>query len=149
MNASKIGTRIAAMRKERGYTQESFAELLNVSPQAVSKWENGHALPETALLPLLAKKLETSIDSLFLDNTIQILQAFFGDGMESHNVTARLNRLIENDVLEIDVNAVSLACVISNKGFSAENPFVFSALEHVRASGELRAASRDSRSVRQ
>lgn len=114
MDTSEIGKRITALRKERGYTQESLAELLNVSPQAISKWENGHALPETALLPLLAKALETSIDALFMDNSIQILSAFYGDGMENHNVANRLNKLTENDTLEIDVNNTSLACPVSN-----------------------------------
>ncbi|MDD4296122.1 MAG: helix-turn-helix transcriptional regulator, partial [Ruminiclostridium sp.] len=82
MDTSKIGKRITTMRKELGYTQERLAELLNVSPQAISKWENGRALPETALLPLLAKTLETNIDSLFTDSNIQILSALYGDGLE-------------------------------------------------------------------
>ena len=114
MDTNKIGKRITTMRKERSYTQESLAELLNVSPQAVSKWENGHALPETALLPMLAKALETSIDALFTDSGIQILSAYYGDGMESHNIANRLNKLTENDTLETDVNNTSLACLISN-----------------------------------
>ena len=112
MDTSKTGKRITVIRKELGYTQESLAELLSVSPQAVSKWENGHALPETALLPSLAKALDTSIDSLLTDSRIQILYAFYGDGIENHNVTNRLNKLIENDALEIEVNAVSLACPV-------------------------------------
>lgn len=114
MDTNKIGKRITAMRKERGYTQEGLAELLNVSPQAVSKWENGHALPETAILPLLAKTLETTIDSMFTDNSIQILFALYGDGIESHNVSNRLNKLIDTDFLEIDVSETSLACGINN-----------------------------------
>ena len=114
MDTRKIGKRITAIRKERGYTQENLAELLNISPQAVSKWENGHSLPETALLPLLAKTLETSIDALFVENDMQILSAFYGDGMESYDVTNRLNMLIENCMLEADVNTTSLACLISN-----------------------------------
>ncbi|MCL2058217.1 MAG: helix-turn-helix domain-containing protein [Oscillospiraceae bacterium] len=114
MDTDKTGARIASMRKERGLTQESLAEMLGVSPQAVSKWENGRALPETALLPGLAKALETSIDSLFMDSSLRILSAFYGDGIESHNVANRLNRLIEDGALEIDVNGTSLACQIAN-----------------------------------
>ncbi|MCL2158801.1 MAG: hypothetical protein FWH48_05270, partial [Oscillospiraceae bacterium] len=45
---------------------------------------------------------------------IQILSAFYGDGIESHNVANRLNKLIESDALEIDVNAHSLACSPAN-----------------------------------
>ncbi|MCL2159269.1 MAG: helix-turn-helix transcriptional regulator, partial [Oscillospiraceae bacterium] len=94
MDSTKIGKHIANLRKEKGYTQENLAELLDVSSQAVSKWENGHALPETAILVLLSKTLETSIDSLLADSNIQILSAFYGDGIESHNVANRLNKLI-------------------------------------------------------
>jgi len=114
MDTSKIGKQITNMRKERGFTQEGLAELLGISPQSVSKWENGHSLPETALLPHLAKALDTSIDSLLTESNIHILAAFYGDGMESYNVTSRLNRLMENDVLDIEVNPVSLACAINN-----------------------------------
>ncbi|MCL1951705.1 MAG: helix-turn-helix transcriptional regulator [Oscillospiraceae bacterium] len=66
IDTTKIGRRIAALRKERGLTGEAFAELLDVSPQAVSKWENGKNLPETALLPALSRALGVSIDSILL-----------------------------------------------------------------------------------
>ncbi len=114
MDTSKIGKQISTLRKERGLTQESLAEFLSISPQAVSKWENGHSLPETAVLPLLARSLDTSIDSILTDNKIQVLSAFYGDGIENRNVTARLNKLIQNDTLEINVNGAILACLIDN-----------------------------------
>ncbi|MGF7144583.1 transcriptional regulator with XRE-family HTH domain [Anaerotaenia torta] len=41
MDTNRIGKQIMTLRKERGYTQENLAEFLNISPQAVSKWENG------------------------------------------------------------------------------------------------------------
>lgn len=114
MDANIIGKQITALRKECGYTQENLAEKLSVSPQAVSKWENGRALPETSLLPSLAKVLNTSVDSLLIDSKIQILSAFYGDGIESHNVAGRLNKLIQNDVLDIVVNTLTLACPLDN-----------------------------------
>ena len=110
MDIIKIGKTILSLRKERGYTQESLAERLSVSPQAVSKWENGHSLPETALLPALAKALDTTIDAILIESRMRILSAFYGDGIESFNVTALLDRFICNDILKIDVNAASLAC---------------------------------------
>lgn len=36
-----IGLKIRELRKKRGFTQERLAEYLNISSQAVSKWENG------------------------------------------------------------------------------------------------------------
>ena len=51
-------------RKELGYTQQSLAEKLNVSFQAVSKWENGVGYPNTEILIKLSKILEVSVDEL-------------------------------------------------------------------------------------
>ena len=64
MELVKIGKQIARLRKENGYKGEQLAEVLGVSPQAISKWENGRCLPETATLPKLAKALDCSIDTL-------------------------------------------------------------------------------------
>lgn len=51
VSSEKIGKRIATLRRTKGLSQEQLAELLHVSAQAVSKWENGKSLPETATLP--------------------------------------------------------------------------------------------------
>jgi len=59
-----IGNQILLLRKRNGFTQEELAAKLEISAQAISKWENGHTLPETAVLPQLAKLLNTSIDSI-------------------------------------------------------------------------------------
>lgn len=61
MNIGKI---IISRRKSLGLTQQALAEKLNVSFQAVSKWENETSCPDVALLPQLAAILEVSIDSL-------------------------------------------------------------------------------------
>lgn len=60
----KIGENIAYYRKKKGLTQEELGELLNISGQAVSKWENG-GVPDVYLLPEIAKVFDVSIDSLF------------------------------------------------------------------------------------
>ena len=59
-----IGTIIMTKRKQLGLTQQALANALNVSFQAVSKWENGASCPDVEILPLLAKTLNTSVDSL-------------------------------------------------------------------------------------
>lgn len=65
-------------RKELGLTQDQLAQWMNVSPQAVSKWENS-SYPDTELLPRLAKALNISLDALFgiseADTSIDIEQA--------------------------------------------------------------------------
>lgn len=60
-----IGARIALKRKSLGLTQESFAEKIGVSPQAVSKWETGVGCPDISLLPSICRSLDLSMDELF------------------------------------------------------------------------------------
>jgi transcriptional regulator with XRE-family HTH domain len=52
------------LRKERQLSQEDLAEILDVSRQAVSKWEQGIGYPEVEKLLLIARKLRISLDSL-------------------------------------------------------------------------------------
>ncbi len=62
--ANTIGRRIAMLRKEKGYTQEQLAEMLNISPQAVSKWENDISSPDISLIPKIAEILGVTTDEL-------------------------------------------------------------------------------------
>lgn len=59
-----IGANIARLRREKRLTQETLAEQLHVSFQAVSKWENGQTLPDVGSLAQLAAIFGTSIDAL-------------------------------------------------------------------------------------
>ena len=64
MNSKQIGTYIAQLRKEKGFTQIDLGDRLGVSFQAVSKWERGETLPDTAILLDLANALGTSVDCI-------------------------------------------------------------------------------------
>ncbi|MCI9543579.1 MAG: helix-turn-helix transcriptional regulator [Acutalibacter muris] len=64
LDSVKTGRKIMDLRKSRGLTQEELAGRLNISPQAVSKWENGRAMPELSLLVELAEALGSTIDAI-------------------------------------------------------------------------------------
>lgn len=66
MDAKSIGKTIAALRKQKGFTQLELAKKLSVSDKAVSKWENGQGYPDITVLPLLAATFGVSIDYLML-----------------------------------------------------------------------------------
>ncbi len=66
---TKAGQNIAHLRKSMGLTQDELADRLNISPQAVSKWENGRAMPELSLLVELAEILGSTIDAILFRNT--------------------------------------------------------------------------------
>ena len=59
-----IGERITALRKEQGLSQGQLADVLEVSRQAVSKWENDQASPDTLKLIKLAEVLDTEVEYL-------------------------------------------------------------------------------------
>lgn len=59
-----IGERISSLRKERSLSQRQLADALEVSRQAVSKWENDQASPDTLNLIKLAEVLDTEVEYL-------------------------------------------------------------------------------------
>lgn len=63
-SSETLGRRIARLRLARTATQERLAKELNVSPQAVSKWENDINYPDISLLSDLARFLGVSVDEL-------------------------------------------------------------------------------------
>ena len=63
-SSETLGRRIARLRLARTATQERLAKELNVSPQAVSKWENDINYPDISLLPDFARFLGVSVDEL-------------------------------------------------------------------------------------
>lgn len=64
MMKDKLARNISIYRKEKGLTQEELAQLLGISFQAVSKWENAQTMPDISLLPPLSQILEVSVDKL-------------------------------------------------------------------------------------
>lgn len=61
----ELGKNIKKLRIQKELTQKQLAEFLYITPQAVSKWEAGKALPDASLLPRLSEVLKVSIDMLF------------------------------------------------------------------------------------
>ena len=75
-----LGKRIGLLRRQKNLKQDDLAGMLDVSPQAVSKWENDQTCPDISLLPTLAQILGVSVDELLSgkqepEPTVQILPA--------------------------------------------------------------------------
>lgn len=60
----RIGENLKRLRNTRELTQEQLAEMLGVSPQAVSRWENGITYPDITLLPVISEFFGVTIDNL-------------------------------------------------------------------------------------
>ena len=61
----EIGNQIKALRLRKGITQEAMAQHFGITPQSVSKWERGVAIPDISLLPDLSAYFGVTIDELF------------------------------------------------------------------------------------
>ena len=62
--STTLGKNIKNYRKNKGFTQEELADLLNITPQAVSKWESESGLPDVSMLIPLARVLGVTTDAL-------------------------------------------------------------------------------------
>ncbi len=71
INKEQCGAFIAALRKEKGWTQKELAEKLFVSDKAVSKWERGLSLPDVSLLEPMSELLGASILELLRGERLQ------------------------------------------------------------------------------
>lgn len=60
-----IGDKVKYLRKQKCITQEELADVLHISFQAVSKWENGMAQPDVSIIPVIANYFGVTIDELF------------------------------------------------------------------------------------
>ncbi|MBQ8696252.1 MAG: helix-turn-helix transcriptional regulator [Clostridia bacterium] len=60
-----LGNKIRELRRSKSLTQEQLAATLNISPQAVSKWEIGVSYPDMTMIPTIAALFEVSLDELF------------------------------------------------------------------------------------
>ena len=64
----KLPEKIIKYRKANGWSQEDFAEKLNVSRQAISRWENGSALPDAQNILQISKLFHVTTDYLLNDD---------------------------------------------------------------------------------
>ena len=70
MDTKKIGAFIAMNRKKKGYIQEQLAEKLGVTNKTISRWENGHYMPDLSLLEPLSKELDITLNELLAGEEI-------------------------------------------------------------------------------
>ena len=87
-----MGKRISDLRKQKGMTQEQLANLVGVTAQAVSKWENDLSCPDISILPQLADALGVTTDQLLGKEPLRLLSVEGEkEGKRDHNVTVSLN----------------------------------------------------------
>ena len=72
MDQIKIGKFIAECRKKNNLTQMQLAEKLNITDRAISKWENGKAMPDSSIMLDLCNELKISVNELLSGEVIKM-----------------------------------------------------------------------------
>ena len=143
MKEIKFSNTISKLRKNKKLTQEQLATAINISPQAISKWEKGTSLPDIQTLPLIADYFNVSIDYLFYGQDISYGEIYekiydkvatheqmskksyedtlsiFGaahHGISCGNIRGRDGKLYNNPAHISNENGISL---LSGKGYGA------------------------------
>jgi len=74
MDKQKTGAMIRVLRKEKGYTQQQLAEMLNVSAKTISKWETAAGYPDISMITKLAQVLNTTSEQLLQGDLPKVFQ---------------------------------------------------------------------------
>ena len=98
----KIGDKIKSLRKAQDITQEKLAAYLNISYQAISKWENGTALPDITLVPKIANFFGVSADELLCMKEIEETEEL-REYEKVYHENNRLGKMLDNIVISREV----------------------------------------------
>lgn len=124
--------RLRMARKERGYSQESLAEKLEVSRQSITKWETGNAFPELQKLLQLSVILDKDLDWMMWDEISQLSsdrgpdETWPHDGVHIYNLRS-LERAVRDrrlrGILEV-LDGTELAEAVEEEGFRGERRYI-------------------------
>ena len=105
----RFGEKLSLLRKQRGMTQLELAEELNVSRQAVSRWEQGISNPSTENMVRIGELLDVSIDTLVNENAqLQTVLAVPVAGAEEKKAVERHDK---RGILKIAVTVLAAVIV--------------------------------------
>lgn len=116
-SSETLGRRIARLRLARTATQERLAKELNVSPQAVSKWENDINYPDISLLPDLARFLGVSVDELLSGASASAQESVAAQESAAEKSTAEVVSVADDEPAEI----VEESAEQDNQGIAAQS----------------------------
>lgn len=108
-----IGQNIAFYRKEKGITQEKLAEICEVTPQAVSKWENDLSCPDITLLKGLARAFGIIVDAL-LDDGQEPAVGFVTEDIAKGKLL-KMRVIDEEDKVMINLPIALMEIILKNK----------------------------------
>ena len=100
--------KLYSLRTQGGYSQEALAEKVNVSRQAISKWELGLTLPDTDKIVALSKVFDVTIDYLLKDeikvnkdeSLDRLVLKFLGSAQDMEEISKELVDIMQDGVVD-------------------------------------------------
>ena len=118
MDTKKIGAFIAMNRKKKGYTQEQLAEKLGVTNKTISRWENGHYMPDLSLLEPLSKELDITLNELLAGEEIVKEEAMEYSEQNLIQTIDYTDKKIKNEHKKISLFIIGIGILISLCAFT-------------------------------
>lgn len=113
-----FGKRLAGLRKSRKWTQEDVATKLNVSAQAVSKWENDSSMPDLEMLVALADIYQTTTDELLGKVPASVVTVSPENKRDLNKLVFRINiRSTDGDKVKVNL-PIPLVMIALETGFT-------------------------------
>lgn len=122
MDNKKIGAFIAKNRKLKGLTQEQLGEKLGVTNKTVSRWENGHYMPDLSLLEPLSRELGISLNELLAGEAIEKEQTI---AYSEENLIRAIDygaEEIENERKKISIFLMAAGILLCIRAFTVSLP---------------------------
>lgn len=111
----ELGKKIKQLRKFSGMTQEQLAEKLNISRQALSKWENGTSMPDVESVVRISKLFHISLDELLFQEEKYVeeskTQITLEDLTKINMHNRRMNLLLSSGILFLIISVMMAAFV--------------------------------------
>ncbi|MDE6673915.1 MAG: FHIPEP family type III secretion protein [Acetatifactor sp.] len=98
---TEFAERFIQLRQDQGYTQQKIAEKLGITPQAVSKWENGTSLPDAEMIRSIAQLMDCSTDYL-LNHQVSAISQHNLESLQRQR-QAEVENVIQKYVLVLEV----------------------------------------------
>lgn len=120
-----LANNLRELRKNKNLTQEELAGYLNISPQAISKWERGEGFPDIAMLPVIANYFGVTIDTLLGNDTTSIEEKIrhYCDEYEIYNAKGDMDKAAQVAAqayheFPYHWNIIDIYCMSLTRGYS-------------------------------
>ena len=118
----KVNEKLLNLRKANGMTQVQLAEMMNVSRQAISRWEVGESVPSTENLEFLGRLYDVPLESLLHDDAPEPTYADTGEKGDIKKCGENVNVKVKNVFLFVSVGIIMVVLCSILFGSKSKEP---------------------------